>query len=287
MIKPNTKPFKRLSQKKVQNPVLNKKVVLNASNEARRVHKDTGLHIILPDVHSPWDNKVLTEGILKFIKDLGSKLKGFHILGDFLEMNSISSHSKGEIPLKGITLGYEYQEGNKLLDKFEKTVPKGIQKNFLYGNHEARYFSITKKSDTNKFADAIINPTKALKLKERGYKVYEDWKNDYIKLGNHMYIIHGEFCTNNPAKTHLQKYKQSCIFGHTHRSDSYYEGNMAAFNIGALADFNAPCFDYVSRIQKLNWMNGFAIVQIDEQGFFHTQVITAYNNHFWYNGKKY
>lgn len=248
---------------------------------------DFGLHIVLPCVHVPFENKKIINGITNLIKDLDTKLAGFHIIGDFLDMNSLSDHDKGLTPIQGITLGQEYSAGNEVLDKFDAILNVDIKKSYLFGNHEDRYFRHIKKSDNAKYADALLSPSEALRLAERGFVVKERWKEDSIKLGDHLELIHGEFCTQNPARTHLSKYKSSLMFGHTHRTDVCYDGSKASFNIGWLGDKDSKAFNYVSRLTKMNWINGFGLVQIDENGFFHGQVITAYNNEFWYNGKKY
>ena len=70
----------------------------------------------------------MQEGIINLIKDLGNKIKGFHLIGDILDMNSLSAHEPNKVPLPGITLGYEYAEGNKYLDSFEQVLPKNINK---------------------------------------------------------------------------------------------------------------------------------------------------------------
>ena len=46
-------------------------------------------------------------------------------------------------------------------------------------------------------------------------------------------------------------------------------------------------FSYCSRVAKEGWQNGFAIVNIDEEGFYHVQLVQYYNNRFFYGGKEY
>lgn len=255
----------------------------------RKINETTtpGMHILQVCAHVPFQNKKMQDGIIELIKDLGDKVKGFHLLGDILDMNSLSAHEPNKVPLKGITLGYEYTEGNKYLDSFEKVLPKGIDKTYIYGNHEDRYRRHVSDINNSKYADALMSPRQALKLDERGYLVKDNWKEDYVFLGNDLQMIHGEFCTKYPARTHVDRMKASVIFGHTHRIDINYDGEKAGFNIGWGGDVNAPAFNYVSRLTKMNWINGFAIVHIDEKGNYFTQVIPVFNNQFWYDGKCY
>lgn len=117
--------------------------------------------------------------------------------------------------------------------------------------------------------------------------MYTNWKEDFHLLGNSLQLIHGEFCTKYPARTHVDRMKSSVMFAHTHRIDINYDGEKAGFNIGWGGNPEAPAFNYVSRLTKMNWINGFALVHIDEHGNFFTQVIPVFHNHFWYNGKRY
>jgi len=254
--------------------------------EAFPINHDTGLHLIFPDVHVPFENIELLTNILKFMEDYSSKIKGFTILGDFLDMLALSKHEMNQVPMEGYSLGVEYEQGNQWLDLFDDTLQGNCKKNFLYGNHEARYFSHFKDINNSVFADVTPNPTKGLRLEERGYNVFEDWKEDYVQLGK-LQIIHGFYLGVNPCRQHLTRMKCSSMFGHSHRISSYFEGDQASFNIGCLCDINSPGFAYASRYEKMNWQNGFALVNIDEIGNFQVEQITCINNKFSYAGKSY
>lgn len=249
-------------------------------------YKDEGMHIVLGCMHVPFHNKKIVNGICNLIKDNRDHIEGLHIIGDFLDMNSLSAHDKDRVPIKGVSLGMEYHTGNQILDELTKNLKKDARKTFLYGNHEDRYWRHIADVNNSKYSDALLSPTQGLKLKERGFEVKENWKEDYTGLGK-LQLIHGEFCTQTPARTHLQRYKQGVMFAHTHRADVHYDGNMAAFNIGWLGDKNAAAFNYVSRLTKMSWINGFGIVHIDRDGFYHGQIVTAFNNRFFFNGKEY
>ena len=77
------------------------------------------------------------------------------------------------------------------------------------------------------------------------------------------------------------------MFGHTHRIQMFREGQHAAFNIGTMCDINSEGFKYMPRMQRNVWCNGFAIVDIDRNGYFYTQQITCFNGGFVANGKQY
>jgi len=244
-----------------------------------------GIHILIPCMHVPFHDKKLLNGLLNFIKDYNDVISGFHIIGDFLDLKSLSKHDENIVDKTELTLGIEYKEGNKVLDLIEQVLPKNIQKTYIYGNHEDRYIRACNDIKNNKFADALISPEQALKLKERGFKVLNNWKEDYIQIGKYQ-VFHGIYCTQTPAKSHFAKLKNSCIFAHTHRVDSYYENTGHALNIGTMADLNSNGFKYVSRIERANWKNAFGIIHINEN-VSHADAIMAVNNCFYYGGKKY
>jgi len=265
-----------------------KKYRLNSSKTVISLDNNTkeGIHILSGCWHVPFQNKEMQKGLINLIKDLGDKVVGFHLLGDILDLSSLSKHNPNELGIPGITLGLEYKEGNKFLDSFESNLPFNIEKTFIYGNHEDRYFRHLKNIDNSKFADALPSPTQALNLKQRGYKIYEDWKEDFHQLGK-LQLIHGEFCSKNPARTHIDKMKTSVAFVHTHRVDTCFDGEKAGFNIGWGGDSTSPAFSYVSRLIRMNWINGFALCHIDKDQNYYIQVIPIYNNKFYYNGKQY
>lgn len=247
--------------------------------------KKDGIHIILGCVHVPFHNKNLLNKLLQFITDQKQNIIGFHLVGDFLDLKSLSSHDEKIIQLSGLTLGKEYNAGNEILDLIESALPLNVQKTFLYGNHEDRYFRWIHNIKNYKTSDAIQSPEQALRLEERGYKVFSNWKEDYFQIGKYQ-VFHGVYCTVNPSKSHVDKLRESCIFAHTHRINQFYDGWLHGLNIGCLADLDSDCFSYLSRVEKTNWKNGFGIVNISGD-ISQAEVIVCENDGFFYNGKRY
>jgi len=246
-----------------------------------------GIHIVMGCVHVPFQNRKMQEGVIELIKDLGNKVTGFHLIGDVLDMNSLSSHDQGKKPIDGITLAYEYEEGNLYLDSFEKVLPKNIDKIWVSGNHEARYNTFISNTSNMKYSSAVPSPQKALDLDRRGYKVLTDWKEDYYYLGNSLQLFHGEFYGQHPAMQHMKRSNSSVMFVHSHRVSTYIENGLEGYNIGWGGDVTSPAFNYASRFTKQNWQNAFSIVTLDNQGNSHVETILVKNNRFYYNGKIY
>ena len=54
-----------------------------------------------------------------------------------------------------------------------------------------------------------------------------------------------------------------------------------------MCDMTSQAFSYASRAMKAKWNNGFAIVHIDENGRYYVTQILAFEDTFYYNGKRY
>jgi hypothetical protein len=245
-----------------------------------------GTHLVMGCSHIPFHNKVLHEGIRELMIDIGNKMSGFHIIGDFLDINSLSSHDKGKFTaVQGLTLDDEYYEGNVELDKFMAVLPEtATDKSFIYGNHEDRVNRFN--TDMQNAKAPARMPHDALSLRVRGFSVHEKWSQDYVKVGN-LEVFHGVYYNIHNAKKHLDTFGKDCMYVHTHRTQMYREGEHAAYNIGACADFNSRAFNYASRAMKQAWANGFAIVNVDSNGQSYVTQIDVRNSKFYYNGKKY
>jgi len=77
------------------------------------------------------------------------------------------------------------------------------------------------------------------------------------------------------------------MFAHTHKMGAHFDSDKAAFNIGWFGNSEDSAFSYASKVTKSQWQNGFAVVNIDEDGFYHTTLIQWYNDRFYYGGKEY
>lgn len=263
-----------------------KKINLPESTIYSNKVDSSGMHIILGCVHIPFHNKILLDKLCRFLKDYKHVIKGFHIIGDFLDLYSLSKHNYNNVKLQDITLGFEYREGNKVLDKIQNCLPNDCVKTFIYGNHEARFFTHVSDINNTRYADALISPDIGLNLSKRGFSIFYDWKEDYVQLGP-VQLIHGIFYNTTAAKTHLTKLKSSVVFAHTHRIDSYREGSLEAHSLGCFADIESEGFKYKSRVERVGWSNGFGIIHLDKDKTYQIDIINCKDNTFYYAGTRY
>jgi hypothetical protein len=264
---------------------------LASTGQIMKVHTNEynieGKHIVIPCLHSPFNHEELTTACIELCKDLKGEIVGFHILGDFEDMNSLSSHDRGRMPLPGVSLSFEHEEANALLDRFDSVLGKTVSKTYIWGNHEDRFKRYMASVDNYKLGNSLDSPTHALKLVDRGYDVFENWKDDHITIGKHLDLMHGEFCNIHTAKKHIDTYRRSIMFCHTHRIQNYNEGKFQGWNIGTMSNWNLPAFNYATRAMKNTWNNGFAVVDIDADGYAFVHQVIWTNNKFIFNGKEY
>jgi len=246
-----------------------------------------GLYISLGCVHAPFHLTPAFKAVQQLLNDNKSEIVGLVLAGDFLDMNSLSSHDRGRKPLPGVTLDWEYTESEILLNNLLDPLSNNIEKIYIFGNHEDRYLRYMSDSDNSKLGKSLEGPISGLKLVDKGFDIYENWKEDYITLGHHLDVTHGEFYNVHSAKKHIDTYRRSTLYYHTHRVQQYIEGFVGGYNGGSMADFNAPVFGYASRAMKKSWLNGFNTIHVDDQGFYHIQQIVCYNNSFVFGNKIY
>jgi predicted phosphodiesterase len=243
-------------------------------------------YLVITDNHIPFHNVVLTLKVLEL-----AKYQNFHGLvigGDFLDLFCISKHAQGSLLLlQGLTLGQEFKAGNMVLDMLDEV--GFAEKHFLFGNHEDRYERWLQKGDNAIVADAIRSPQEALKLEERGYKVYPNWKSDIVKIAPDLDIIHGLWTNIHAAKKHLEEADRDVIFGHTHRFQTYHTAKKTGYNIGGLFDKNGLGLNYANIYVRTNkWVNGFGVVTVFDDGQHYIEPIPVNNNNvFVYGGRVY
>lgn len=241
--------------------------------------------VVLSDVHAPFHNKQLLPKVCQLIHDI--RPQQVIILGDFGEFASVSRHQKGSLyKLKDITLGWEYEQQNELLDAIDSAC-RGCQRDFIEGNHEQRVNSWLEESDNGKIDGAISLPQDGLNLYKRGWKYHSGWKEASVKVGKYLEVVHGEYCPVHAAKKHLDEYEGSVMMGHTHRFQSYVTGKRGSYNIGCLIDRSHPVFGYASASQRRKWVNGFAVVTVLGDGSFIPHPIQCWNDRFAFGGKLY
>lgn len=236
------------------------------------------------DVHSPHQDKVLWDNILKFTKDFQPDV--FVFGGDNMNFDAVDhwKMEKGQKrPLEGKRLLKEYKEfTDTILNPVEEILPKNCRKIFHLGNHEdwvERYI------DKHPEVEGMLEIRNNLNLKD--WEVYDYGKTS--KVGK-LYIDHGRYISKYSASKTVDVYGRNIIYGHGHTSQSY--AKVTPIDSQAHEATQIPCAckmnpDYMKNMPSA-WMNGFAIAYIKDNGLFNLYVIKSVNGHFTApNGKEY
>lgn len=242
----------------------------------------------IPCIHFPFHNVILWGKVLQLIRDNRDKFTTLILMGDWLDLRSLSSHEE-YIP-EGIDLSYEYNSGRQgildLKDAFGPKKWKSLKKEFVYGNHEER-FNRDKKA-CRKYGSTLPNPHEALRLIEEGFGVQTNWKDAYVTTGVDTDWFHGTYWGNTPAKQTLKKGPtRNHVFTHSHRSSRFSDGGFTAYNVGCLVDIESEAFKYSDRFKRARWENGFPTAYVTEKGETIVDYIKCIGNNFYFGGKKY
>ncbi len=261
-------------------------VVQEKAKQVKSKFTTPGDYIVLGCMHVPGHDASLVKGITQMMKENKDKIQGLMLIGDFLDMNSLSGHDINKFTaLPGLTLSSEYAAGNRVLDMLTDHLKPSADRVYLYGNHEDRWNRYM--ADMQKAKTPLQSPAEALNLESRGFNVFTHWEQDFITLGKHLDLMHGQYFNVHSAKKHIDTYRGSIMYAHTHRIQTYIEGSTGGFNIGWGGDISSPLFNYMPRGTKKQWMNGFAVVTIDNNGEYYVTQVYHHSGKFRYNGKFY
>lgn len=272
----------------------NKKSILNeikpinwkiVKSKRKKIKKSFKTYLVIADTHIPYENEIAIKPILNMMNDI--MFDGFIILGDYMDMEPIShwlQDKKRNKTLENKRMLSDYIAGNKLLDEFDKRLPKKCDKRFFYGNHERFYYDLIEKMPA---LEGLLDPKIELKLKERGYNVY-DKINHVEKIGK-LHFTHGMYTTINYVKKHLDNFMCNVMFAHTHSarmrsSESLVkEISPVGYCLPALCNLN-PIF---MKNLPNKWNHGFGIIYFYENGWFDVDLKRIIKGKFVYNGKLY
>lgn len=209
--------------------------------------------LFIPDTHVPYHDKRAFDLVMK----VGEMFKPDHviILGDFIDMYTVSSHSKD--PNRALKLEFELNEAKKELKRVKGL---GAKNNvFVSGNHEDRLTRYLQDKAPELFN--IISIPHLLGLDKMGFE-YIPYKQHY-KLGK-LYITHD--CGNagrQAAFKALETFQHNVVIGHTHRLNYIVEGNASGeAHLGAMFGWlgDEKEADYMHRIKaSRDWAKGFGI----------------------------
>ena len=227
--------------------------------------------LVLSDIHFPYHNsKALRAAIAYGIKE---GVDCIILNGDILDFYGLSDFSKDPSKPK---FRKEIELGRWFLNELRLAFPKA-QIYYKIGNHEMRlerYLMVKAPEilDCEEFRLDIL-------LEFAKHHVILIDKYTVIKAGN-LNIIHGHEYKGAggvyPAKYIYSKSKVNTLCGHYHRSSTYLDKNMdgqynGGFSTGCLCELSPDYMPYNE------WVHGFAVVTMKQNGNFSVQNLTIDN----------
>lgn len=208
--------------------------------------------LFLPDLHVPYEDAQAVATALAFAKDFKANI--VVALGDWMSSDQVSGYKSD----CDVDLSDEFATVEEYLDKFRVT-------HYLFGNHEDR---LTRPELVPLNMRKMLDPARSLHLVRRGipWRPYDN-KRGIFQWGK-LTALHG-FATNQyAARTTAEQYG-ACVFGHTHRFQTYQPKEAKVRNTG----FNVGCLckldlQYARRKAPGGWVQGFAFAYLHKNGHF-------------------
>ena len=217
--------------------------------------------IVIPDRHIPLHDPAACNIVKQAIGIVKPDI--FIDLGDFGEWESVSHWKYKKIkrpPLEYQTplIDEEIELINNEFNDWDKYLKDVETKIILKGNHEVWLDEFVLAHPYLKYKYSLEN---ALRLKERGFKVYEH--NTPLVIGK-LGLIHGAYTTIYHARRTLEAYGMSMMYAHAHdvqhHNQTKLSGTIGAWAIGCLKDMRSEANQWL-RGRLNNWGHAFAIVQ--------------------------
>jgi len=237
------------------------------------------LHVILSDVHVPFEDKEVCQLAFNFIKR--EKPGTVHLLGDICDFYTLSRFDKD--PSRKLTLQDELDATKAWLGKLRKCAPKA---KIIYsqGNHEARLTKHLKSKARELASLKSLNIPDLLGLDE--YNISYLLEDDAYMIGNDITLVHGEYCraSGQTPKEYWLRLGTSVIMGHTHRLTTLRhtskKGTKQGWENGCLCTMDPEYMRYP------DWQQGWTVVQTCGDMEEVRQILVK-NGAYMYNNKLY
>lgn len=230
-----------------------------------------GHWLVLCDVHLPYHDETTVK--LAVSQARADNAVGVILNGDFIDSHEVSSHDKDPSALR---YQAEIECGKQFLGWLRGQLPKA-DIIFKHGNHEERLDRYVFSRAPALFDLEGVNLRSLLHFKDFGIDEVKD--NRVIKLGM-LNLLHGHEYKGsggqNPAKWLLDRAKSVVMAGHFHRSHEYADPTIdgrldTAWSVGCACELNPLYLPYSK------WNNGYAMVEVGQQGDFHVRNIRIIN----------
>lgn len=248
-------------------------------NHTIKIKKQIETALVIPDVHSPYEN----QDVIQIACELAKDIKPEHLvyIGDGFDAEFLGRWTKSSVEA-GIyrTLDEIQHFKDKVFEPLKKACGKNTDIYWCGGNH-----------DMQRIADVIEElpgRKKQLDLQKMFPKVKMCEYNEYIKIGK-LNFTHGTYTNSHHTKKTAVNYGENVMYGHVHDVQMYTKYTpldkqpIMTMSIGAACDLNPR---YMKN-RPSNWINALGVVYFQKCGQFTAYPVTVIDGKTIFNGKLY
>lgn len=234
--------------------------------------------LYLPDIHVPVEDKVTMAAVEAYMAD--QHWDEIIYGGDFLNLDSISSHNEKNLrAISATSIHEEAKAGRIMLNRHERITPTCKRRVMLQGNHDER---LERFMNAQPQLRGTLEFEKLLRLEKRGYKYVPFWSKGTVHRVGYASFIHGEYTGRHHASQTVSAYNTNVFYGHTHdiqSSSLTTKGNnktKIGQSLGCLQAYNP---DYM-RGKPSKWQQGFGVFWFLPDGYFNYMPVHIFKNRF-------
>ncbi len=234
-----------------------------------RAGKEVYRVIVTPDAQVPYHDDVSMKLVEKYVAT--QRFDEWVDLGDFMDLDQISSFNKGKLRLlEGRNISDDYRIANEILDRrlaaLKKHNPRAIYTQ-LEGNHDYR---IERLIDEQPQLKGLIEVPVGLRFEERGIFFVRCYSEGQTYRLGEAFFHHGLYVGGNHAKKMVEAFGVNIFYGHVHDVSQHSKtswGRDATVVGQSLGCLCVPDLQYMKG-NPHNWAQAFATFSFFEDGTF-------------------
>ena len=246
------------------------------------------LTVVLADIHHPEYSHPAFAAVLKFIRANKKKINRVVLLGDNMDCNNISRHTKGKPRLRmrgGLTKDFARFRRDIILP-IENEIAPGTEKWCFLGNHEDW---IEQWLDENPEFEGLVSFDKCAGLSKNGWQIIPQGEHRCV---GKAYLIHGDQVgsSQNVAKKLVEAFCATAVMGHVHTASSFTKVSQVKAKdkwIGITLPTMGTVAPKYAKGRPNSFTNGFGIIEEWPNGYVNIYVPIIIEGQFSFGGEIY
>lgn len=247
--------------------------------------RDSGdiVRVVIPDTHGAKVSHGAVAAMLSDIKAIDPQ--EIILLGDHVDCGGhlAQHHVMGYVAETAYSYEDDIAAANSFLDSLRSCAPHA-KIEYIEGNHERRVetWCVTqtlRHQHDSEGLRKLYAPEFRLNLKERGIPYYREseWYDSLnlpgvIKRGK-CYFFHGSITSKSATADTVNRIAGNCVFGHTHRAQSFI---VRKANVGIIGAWNPGCLTELQPLWQhtapTEWTHGYGIQLVHGDDFLHLNI---------------